>query len=123
MLRTGRGPVPADVAGWLQCPPGDEAVIRERLQLLDGVPAVISASYYPLWLAAGTRLESPDALPEGPDNLIEALGHVFARGVELLAARMPSPEEVPAPGAGPRGAGGADAAHRLRPRRADAPGR
>jgi GntR family transcriptional regulator len=93
MLRTGRGPVPADVAGWLQCPPGDEAVIRERLQLLDGVPAVLSVSYYPLWLAAGSRLESRDALPEGPDNLIEGLGHVFARGVELLAARMPSPEE------------------------------
>jgi GntR family transcriptional regulator len=93
MLRTGHGAVPADVAEWLQCPPGEEAVIRERLQLLDGVPAVISASYYPLWLAAGTRLESPGALPEGPDNLIEELGHVFARGVELLAARMPSPEE------------------------------
>lgn len=93
MLRVGRGPVPADVATWLQCPAGDEAVIRERLQLLDGVPAVISASYYPLWLAAGTRLESPGALPEGPDNLIEDLGHVFARGVELLAARMPSPDE------------------------------
>jgi GntR family transcriptional regulator len=93
MLRTGRGTVPADVAPWLQCSPGDEAVIRERLQLLDGVPAVLSVSYYPLWLAAGTRLESPQALPEGPDNLIEALGHVFARGIELLAARMPSPDE------------------------------
>ena len=93
VLRTGRVPVPADVATWLQCAPGDEAVIRERLQLLDGVPAVISVSYYPLWLAAGTRLESPEALPEGPDNLIEDLGHVFARGIELLAARMPSPDE------------------------------
>ena len=34
------------------------------------------------------------ALPEGPDNLIEQLGHQFARGVELLRARMPTPEEV-----------------------------
>lgn len=93
MLHVGRAPVPADVAAWLQCSPGDEAVVRQRLQLLDGVPAVLSASYYPLWLAAGTRLESQDALPEGPDNLIEDLGHVFARGVELLTARMPSPEE------------------------------
>ena len=69
-------------------------MIRARLQLLDSVPAVVSTSYYPLWLAAGTRLESPDALPEGPDNLIEDLGHVFARGVELLTARMPIPEET-----------------------------
>jgi len=94
MLRVEHGPVPGDVATWLQVPPGEEAVIRERIQLLDGVPAVISTSYYPLWLAAGTRLESPDALPEGPDNLIEQMGHRFARGLELLRARMPSPEEV-----------------------------
>ena len=59
-------------------------MIRKRLQLLDDVPAVSSASYYPMWLASGTRLESPEALPEGPDNLIERLGHEFARGLELL---------------------------------------
>jgi GntR family transcriptional regulator len=94
MLMTGRGPVPADIADWLGCQPGDDAVIRQRLQLLDDMPAVISTSYYPLWLAEGTRLESPDALPEGPDNLIEQLGHRFARGVELLRARMPTPQEV-----------------------------
>jgi GntR family transcriptional regulator len=94
MLETGRGPVPEDVASWLQVPAGEDAVIRRRLQLLDGMPAVISASYYPLWVADGTRLESPGALPEGPDNLIERLGHQFAHGIELLRARMPSPEEA-----------------------------
>jgi GntR family transcriptional regulator len=62
--------------------------------LLDGVPAVISTSYYPQWVAEDTRLESADALPEGPDNLIEQLGHRFARGMELLRARMPTPDEV-----------------------------
>ncbi len=35
-----------------------------------------------------------DALPEGPDNLIEQLGQRFARGMELLQARMPTPDEV-----------------------------
>jgi GntR family transcriptional regulator len=94
MLMTGRGPVPADVAGWLGCQADEEAVIRQRLQLLDDVPAVISTSYYPLWVAEGTRLESAGALPEGPDNLIEQLGHRFARGMELLRARMPTPQEV-----------------------------
>jgi GntR family transcriptional regulator len=69
-------------------------VIRKRLQLLDEVPAVISASYYPLWVAEGTRLESPQALPEGLDNLIERLGHQFARGMELLRVRMPTPDEA-----------------------------
>jgi GntR family transcriptional regulator len=55
---------------------------------------VISTSYYPLWVADGTCLESPDALPEGPDNLIEQLGHRFARGIELLRTRMPTPDEA-----------------------------
>jgi GntR family transcriptional regulator len=94
MLHIGRDPVPEDIAPWLQVRAGEEGMIRKRLQLLDGVPAVISASYYPMWLAAGTRLESPDALPEGPDNLIEQLGHRFAHGMELLRARMPTPDEA-----------------------------
>jgi GntR family transcriptional regulator len=94
MLMTGRGPVPGDIAAWLGVEAGEDAVIRKRLQLLDDVPAVISTSYYPLWVADGTRLESSEALPEGPDNLIERLGHKFDRGVELLRSRMPTPDEA-----------------------------
>jgi GntR family transcriptional regulator len=70
MLEIGRVAAPADAAKWLEIKPGESVVIRKRLQLLDGEPAVISTSYYPLWVAADTRLESPDALPEGPDVLI-----------------------------------------------------
>jgi GntR family transcriptional regulator len=94
MLEIGRTRLPPDAARWLQEPPGEEVVIRKRLQLLDGEPTVISTSYYPLWLAGGTRLESPQALPEGPDVLIENLGHRFHRGVEVYRARMPSAAEV-----------------------------
>jgi GntR family transcriptional regulator len=94
MMTVGRGPVPADIAVWLGCAAGEEAVIRQRLQFLDGAPAVVSTSFYPLWVAAGTRLESPEAIPEGPDNVIEQLGHRFARGVEVLRTRMPTPEEA-----------------------------
>jgi GntR family transcriptional regulator len=94
ILMVGRGPVPASSAKWLQTSVGEEVAIRRRLQLLDGQPAVLSTSYYPLWVAAGTRLESPDALPEGPDELIEALGHRFSHGIEVFRARMPMPEEA-----------------------------
>lgn len=93
MLAIGRTETPTDAAVWLQTQPGEQVVIRKRLQLLDGQPAVISTSYYPLWLAAGTRLESPDALPEGPDVLIETLGHRFSRGIEIFRVRMPTQEE------------------------------
>ena len=94
LLRVGRGPAPRDIAGWLGVGAGELVMIRKRLQFLNGAPAVISTSYFPLWLASGTRLESPEALPEGPGNLIERLGHEFASGIELIRARMPTPEEA-----------------------------
>jgi GntR family transcriptional regulator len=84
MLFVGRRETPAHSAEWLRIAPGTETVVRQRLQLLDGNPAVLSTSYYPLWMAGGTRLESPDALPEGPDELIEGLGHRFSRGIEVF---------------------------------------
>jgi GntR family transcriptional regulator len=93
MLGVERGPVPADIAKWLQCEPGADVVIRRRLQLLDDQPAVISVSYYPLWLAADSPLESKDALKVGPDNTIEALGQRFSWGTEVFRARMPTPHE------------------------------
>lgn len=94
MLFVGRTPLPGAAARWLQAAPGDEAAVRRRLQLLDGEPVVLSTSYYPMWIAEGTRLERPEALPEGPDELIEALGHRFFRGIEVFSALMPTPEEV-----------------------------
>ena len=94
LLRVGRGPAPRDIAGWLGVGAGELVMIRKRLQFLNGAPAVISTSYFPLWVASGTRLESTEPLPEGPANLIEQLGHEFASGVELIRARMPTPEEA-----------------------------
>jgi GntR family transcriptional regulator len=94
ILKIGREPAPRDIAEWLRLPAGQEVVVRRRLQFLGGEPAILSTSYYPLWVAEGSRLESPDALPEGPDTAIEELGHVFTRGIEVFNARMPSPDEV-----------------------------
>lgn len=93
MLSVGRETVPPEAALWLQISPGDEAAVRKRLQLLDDKPAVVSTSYYPLWIAGGTRLEEEGPLPEGPDELIESLGHAFSHGTEVFRARMPTPEE------------------------------
>ena len=94
LLTVGRGPAPRDIANWLGVGAGELVMIRKRLQFLNGAPAVISTSYFPLWVASGTRLESPEALPEGPANLIERMGHEFASGVELSRPRMPTPEEA-----------------------------
>jgi GntR family transcriptional regulator len=68
--------------------------VRRRLQLVNDEPVVLSASYFPLSVAGGTRLELPDPLPEGPDTAIENLGYRFAHVVEVVSARMPTPEEA-----------------------------
>jgi GntR family transcriptional regulator len=93
MLDVRRVEATPEVATWLQIEAGEEVAMRKRLQLLDEHPAILSTSYYPLWIADGTRLESPEALPEGPDELIEKLGHRFFNGLEVFRARMPTPEE------------------------------
>jgi GntR family transcriptional regulator len=94
MLKVGMTEAPPDIAPWLQVGLREPVIVRSRLQLIDDQPAVLSSSYFPLWLAKGTRLEQPGALPEGPDNAIEALGYRFDHGVEVLSARMPTPEEA-----------------------------
>jgi len=94
MLHVGRVPVPADIAVWLGISRSEQVIIRQRLQLLDGEPAVLSASYYPLWMAAGSALEASDALPAGPDAAIEDLGHRYSSGIEVFRARMPMPDEA-----------------------------
>lgn len=94
MLFVGRRGIPVHSADWLRVAPETDVVVRQRLQLLDDEPAVLSTSYYPVWVAGGTRMESPDPLPEGPDELIESLGHRFSHGIEVFRASMPTPDEA-----------------------------
>jgi GntR family transcriptional regulator len=93
ILGVGREPVPGDIAQMLELDAGEPVVVRRRLQSLDGTPAVLSTSYYPLWLAADSILESPEALTRGPDAEIEGLGYRATWGAEIFRARMPSPTE------------------------------
>jgi GntR family transcriptional regulator len=94
MLQVGRVAVPDEIADLLALPHGSEAVIRQRLHLVDDEPTSISTSYYPLWLAGDTALEGDKPIPEGPDALIEDLGHVFGKCTEVFRARMPLAEEA-----------------------------
>ncbi|MGH7882834.1 MAG: GntR family transcriptional regulator [Candidatus Dormibacteraceae bacterium] len=94
ILQAGPTKVPPDIAEWLQVPAGECVIVRRRLHFINDHPVTLSAGYFPLWLAKGTRLESSELIFEGPDGLIEALGHRFARGIEVFRARMPTPDEA-----------------------------
>lgn len=74
--------------------PDARVVVRSRRFVLDGKPVLLSVSYLPAALAAGTRIENPDAGPGGTYARLAELGHAPARFREDLRARMPEPEEA-----------------------------
>jgi len=93
----GPTPVSAEVAGRMRILPGTEVLLRQRLMLVNGEPVKITASYFPMDLAAGTRLMQPEYIAEGMHLFMEEeLGHRYGRYVEELLARMPTREEAQA---------------------------
>ncbi|HXP21063.1 MAG TPA: GntR family transcriptional regulator [Streptosporangiaceae bacterium] len=76
--------------------PDDEhqSVVRRRRFVLDGKPVLLSASYLPADIAAGTRIEQPDTGPGGTYARLADVGYAPARFREDLRARMPEPDET-----------------------------
>jgi GntR family transcriptional regulator len=75
---------------------------RSRETVVDGRVAEISTSYFPLELAAGTRLARPEPLgPGGMVQALESLGHRIARTVNEVRARLATADELAAFGADP----------------------
>lgn len=74
--------------------PGALAVTRTRRYVLDGRPVLVSVSYLPASLAAGTMMEYRDAGPGGVYARLRELGHPPVRFREDLRARMPEPAEA-----------------------------
>jgi GntR family transcriptional regulator len=69
-------------------------VIRDRRFVLDGKPVMLSTSYLPAALAAGTRIAQPDAGPGGTYARLAELGHAPTHFREDLRSRMPEPRET-----------------------------
>lgn len=69
-------------------------VIRRRRYTLDGKPVLLSASYLPAEIAAGTAIEQENPGPGGIYACLKELGHAPARFREDLRSRMPEPEEA-----------------------------
>jgi GntR family transcriptional regulator len=91
-----RAEPPDHVRLLLDLPDDPEArvVVRSRRYVLDGKPVLLSVSYLPGDIAAGTMIEYRDAGPGGVYARLRELGHAPARFREDLRSRMPEPDEA-----------------------------
>ncbi|HMH93708.1 MAG TPA: GntR family transcriptional regulator [Streptosporangiaceae bacterium] len=95
-LEVRRAAPPAHIRLLLDLPDDLDApvVVRSRRYVLDGKPVLLSVSYVPAGLAAGTMMEYQDAGPGGVYARLREIGHAPARFREDLRARMPEPGEA-----------------------------
>lgn len=85
----------AEFAILLQVDPGSSAVVRECLRKVNGDPIGIQRSYYPRWLTdLVPDLLSPTDIPVGTTQLLAELGYDQTAYNDLIASRMPTPEEA-----------------------------
>lgn len=85
---------PPDVASRLKLPSGELTVARRRVRFLDGEPFHLNDSYYPLSVAEGTAIMSPQDVAIGVNHELAAHGHLQVRAVDEILVRMPTPDEV-----------------------------
>jgi GntR family transcriptional regulator len=85
---------PADVAASLGLPKGGVAVMRAQILSLDGEPAELVKSYYPVELARGTAISEQRRIKGGTPRLLADMGYPPVRCVDTVSARIPTPEEV-----------------------------
>ncbi|MEU8842830.1 GntR family transcriptional regulator [Streptomyces roseus] len=72
------------------------AVRRRQLITIDGEPAELVASYYPLDIARGTALAEPRRIRGGTPTLLTELGFPPRRSVDRVSARVATQEQYTA---------------------------
>lgn len=88
------GDAPAHIALLLDLPDGAPVVVRNRQYLLDNKPVLLSKSYLPAAMVAGSAITQPDTGPGGTYARLSDLGHAPTHFREDLRARMPDPAET-----------------------------
>lgn len=84
---------PADVRELMGLGKDDVAVRRVQVLSLDGEPAELVKTYYPVELARGTVLAEPRKIKGGSPRALLDLGYPSARCVDKVSARMPTLEQ------------------------------
>lgn len=82
-----------EIAKRLDIKPGDIVVVRRRTRYVDGEPHNAADTYYPMDIAAGTPIMSPNDVTQGVIALMREMGYVQVRYVDELIWRMPTPDE------------------------------
>jgi len=85
---------PDRIAALLSLDTGDRVCTRTRRFVLDDKPVLLSTSYLPADLVAGSAITQQDTGPGGTYARLAELGHAPAHFREDLRARMPQPEET-----------------------------
>ncbi|MDX2854532.1 GntR family transcriptional regulator [Streptomyces sp. PA03-3a] len=87
-------PAPEHIAGVLDVPAGDAVCVRSRRFVLDGKPVLLSTSYLPADLVAGTAITQEDTGPGGTYARLAELGSKPVHFREEIRSRMPSQNEA-----------------------------
>ncbi|MFI0914536.1 GntR family transcriptional regulator [Streptomyces abikoensis] len=69
------------------------AILRKRLMLLDGEPAELCWSYYPLEIAAGSPLTERKKIRGGSPRLLADMGFPPREAIDQVSWRQPTEEE------------------------------
>ncbi|MEU6478908.1 GntR family transcriptional regulator [Streptomyces sp. NPDC047017] len=85
---------PGAVAAVLELAEDAPVCVRRRRFVLDGKPVLLSTSYLPATLVAGTPVTRPDTGPGGTYARLAELGHAPVRFREEIRSRMPSRDEA-----------------------------
>lgn len=83
----------AAVAEWLEVSEGETVIVRDRVRYADGQPYMVSTSFFPSWVAAGTRLEEPGD-QAAPGGLLAEAGHPQLRVRDRVTAPVVAGDEA-----------------------------
>lgn len=83
----------AEVASWLEVSLDDTVIVRDRIRYANDSPYVVSRSYFPKWVAAGTRLEEPGD-QSAPGGLLLEAGHPQVRVRDSIEVSIASAQDA-----------------------------
>lgn len=94
ILEVAEVPLRRRIAGAMGLEKEDLALMRKQVLSLDGEPAELVESYYPIELARGTALMERKRIKGGTPRLLADMGFRPTKCVDRVAARLPTPEQV-----------------------------